>query len=363
MAKIMVIEDQTVLLEEILDFLRFEGHEAFGAVNGRIGIEQIQIHRPNLIISDIMMPEMDGYQVLEQLRNDPATATIPFLFLSAKAEYHDTRRGMRLGADDYLTKPFMRDDLITAINARLRHESMVKQHSDADMETLRQNLIHMLPHELRTPLVGILGYGEILALNAATLRPDELTAMGEDIIMAGQSLQRLTENYLYYAQLEIVCRDKQKMEHWQESRTDQIGSIIKLAVDELAVRYGRAADVVISTVECTAHIGAIDLKKLAYELVDNAFKFSQAGAQVTITSAYAQGTFSLCVEDQGRGMANTDTEHIGAYMQFGRDVHEQQGVGLGLAIVTRLMDVYGGSVSINSEPGRGACICVKLAAE
>jgi len=120
MPKILVIEDEPQMRKNILTILAMEGFDALGAENGRLGLEMIQTHQPDLILCDVMMPELDGYAVLKALRADPATAEIPFVFLTAKGERGDFRAGMNLGADDYLTKPVVLDDLLKAIHVRLK---------------------------------------------------------------------------------------------------------------------------------------------------------------------------------------------------------------------------------------------------
>jgi two-component system, NarL family, response regulator NreC len=126
MHKILVIEDSESLLEEIFDTLRFENFDVIGAENGLIGLRMAREYMPDLIVCDIMMPEMDGYEVLQELRSDLATAMIPFIFLTAKAERSDMRKGMELGADDYLTKPFANAELLATIRARLAKQIAIE---------------------------------------------------------------------------------------------------------------------------------------------------------------------------------------------------------------------------------------------
>jgi CheY-like chemotaxis protein len=115
MTKILVIEDEETVRENILELLDAEGFEAIAAENGRIGLNLAQQHRPDLILCDIRMPELDGYGVLSALRSEPETAGIPFLFLTAKAAKTDMNLGMELGASNYITKPFTLVELLTAI--------------------------------------------------------------------------------------------------------------------------------------------------------------------------------------------------------------------------------------------------------
>lgn len=127
MAKILVIEDDLTIRTALLKMLSAENHEAIAASEGQTGLSLAKGHRPDLILCDIMMPGCDGYEVLTQLQQDPATASIPFIFLTAKADRQDIRQGMAMGADDYLTKPFTRQELIEAIATRLNKRASITQ--------------------------------------------------------------------------------------------------------------------------------------------------------------------------------------------------------------------------------------------
>ncbi|MBD2303976.1 response regulator [Chroococcidiopsis sp. FACHB-1243] len=127
MTKILVIEDEQAVRENITELLATEGYEIVAAENGHVGITWAWEHKPDLILCDVMMPELDGYEVLKLLREEPTTALMPFIFLSAKADKTHLRQGMELGADDYLTKPFSKKDLLGAIAARLKKQTALRQ--------------------------------------------------------------------------------------------------------------------------------------------------------------------------------------------------------------------------------------------
>ena len=131
MKKVLIIEDEPEMRRNLLTILRLEKFEPLGAENGRAGVRLAKVEKPDLILCDVMMPELDGYGVLKALREDPATVTTPFIFLTAKGEKIDQRCGMDLGADDYLTKPVARADLLGAINARLRR---AEQHAQQEFK-------------------------------------------------------------------------------------------------------------------------------------------------------------------------------------------------------------------------------------
>jgi DNA-binding response OmpR family regulator len=119
MKRILVIEDNDGVREEIVDILRFEGFEVRDAENGRIGLEVVRSWAPDVVICDLMMPELDGYATLTEVRADPASSAVAFICLTARGEITDTRRAMDIGADGYVTKPFTVDDLIDAVHAAL----------------------------------------------------------------------------------------------------------------------------------------------------------------------------------------------------------------------------------------------------
>lgn len=117
--KILVIEDEPEMRRNLATILRMEDFQPFTAENGRVGLESVRANKPDVILCDVMMPELDGYGVIAALRADPETVGIPFIFLTAKGEKPDIRAGMNLGADDYLTKPVSKADLLAAIRSRL----------------------------------------------------------------------------------------------------------------------------------------------------------------------------------------------------------------------------------------------------
>lgn len=136
--KILVIEDDNDVRENTAEILELANYEVITAENGRRGVELARTHHPDLVLCDIMMPELDGYGVLHLLGRDPATAEIPFIFLSAKAERGDIRKGMELGADDYLTKPFEESELLNAIEGRLRRSDMFRKGFDQSLTGLNE---------------------------------------------------------------------------------------------------------------------------------------------------------------------------------------------------------------------------------
>ncbi len=152
MTKILVIEDEELLRVNTLQILEFEDFHAISAENGLIGVQLAQEQIPDLIICDVMMPKLDGYGVLVALRQNPATTAIPFIFTTAKASKEDLRRGMELGADDYLTKPFTADELLGAIATRLEKQVAITQRYTTELKQAEEKLNHLIHYDSLTNL-------------------------------------------------------------------------------------------------------------------------------------------------------------------------------------------------------------------
>src|SRR4051794_6389425 len=227
MKKILVIDDEEWLREMVQLALTTRGYEVIEARNGAIGIELAQKHLPDLILCDVNMEKVDGYLTLSSLRNVPATASIPFILMTGLADNAGMRHGMELGADDYLPKPFTIDALYGAVEARLKKVQAVRQEAEKKLADLRDNISLMLPHELRTPLNGILAYGEILAADASNLPASEVAEMGKVIHDSGKRLEHLIENFLIYAQLEIMGSDQHKIGALRAKGTATAGSLVE----------------------------------------------------------------------------------------------------------------------------------------
>jgi signal transduction histidine kinase len=267
---------------------------------------------------------------------------------------------MELGADDYLPKPFTIEGLYAAVEARLKKAQALRQEAEKKLSDLRDNLTLMLPHELRTPLNGILAYGEILAAEADTLPAREIAEMGQVIHDSGKRLERLVENFLIYAQIELLGADAQKISALRQKQTQSPARLIEEHAQGQARTAKRSDDLALDLADHPVPMSEGYLAKIVDELVQNAFKFSEAGKRVSVTLSASPTGVVLAVTDQGRGFSTEHITKVGAYMQFDRKIQEQQGLGLGLVIARRLTELHGGTLSIQSQRGGATAVTVKL---
>ncbi|HEY9871808.1 MAG TPA: response regulator [Candidatus Obscuribacterales bacterium] len=360
MSKILVIEDEEPVRANIVKLLTLEDFEAIGAENGAVGVQVAKEQMPDLIICDVMMPELDGYGVLNALQQDDVTATIPFIFLTAKAAKEDLRHGMELGASDYLNKPFTRNELLKVINTQLEKQAKFKKQSDQKLVELRDSITLSLPHQLRTPLNGILGFSEIMIDSADSMETAEIVEMAETIYKSAKDLDRLVQNFLLYAELEVIATEPEKLKTLRNSYSDFSAEVITEVAKQKTKEVGREADISLKLIDAPVQISETDLKKIVEELLDNAFKYSKSGTLVSVISSINQNTLVIEIINKGRGMTSEQIENIGAYMQFARKVYAQEGSGLGLFIAKRLAELHGGELYIESVPNEETTVRVAL---
>ncbi len=352
MKKVLVIEDEDAVLENIMEIIEELDYDVIGANNGIKGIELARKHLPDLIVCDIMMPELDGFGVLKALQDNESTSSVPFIFLTAKADKDDLREGMNLGADDYLTKPFTPDQLYKAIEVRMKKTDNLRKDSEKNLDELRQNLTTSLPHEFRTPLNGIMASSQFLIEYFDSLESEEVVQLHKNIYTSAQRLHRLILNYLFYADIEILSKDREQLEKLTGYVTSNPVDIITSAFEKEASEFERVDDLHYELDDTPVRIMQEHLLKICEELSNNAFKFSDKGTPLEITSSVEGNLYRLSIKDYGRGMSADQIRKIGAFVQFDRRVYEQQGPGLGLVSLKRIAEVYGGVFKIDSEFGK-----------
>jgi two-component system, sensor histidine kinase and response regulator len=358
--KILVIDDEEWLREMIRLAMSRRGYEVIEANNGHQGIELARAELPDLILCDVNMGKVDGYLTLAALRTEAPTAAIPFILMTGMADNAGMRHGMELGADDYLPKPFTTEVLFAAVEARLKKSQTVRDEAERKLAHLRDNISVMMPHEMRTPLNGIISNAELLATSAATLKPGEVAEMGQEILKSSQRLERLIENFLIYAQLELIAADPKNVSALRIGKTDRPAAVIRNIAEAQAGHAARPNDLNLELVDVTLPMSEEYFGRIVSELVQNAFKFSEAETPVVIRLTESFNGMELSVTDQGKGFSTEQIRRIGAYVQFDRKLTEQQGLGLGLVIAKRLAELHGGSLSIEGRKGSGTTVTIRL---
>ncbi|HPI20078.1 MAG TPA: sensor histidine kinase, partial [Candidatus Kapabacteria bacterium] len=219
------------------------------------------------------------------------------------------------------------------------------------LENLKQNLIMTIPHEVRTPINAILGFSDYLinySPSTQTSEWDDIIDILIDIKKSANRLKRFFENYIYYAQLVLISSNINEIKNIQNKKTYTVEPIIYDIALNAAQKYFRKDDVIVNIVDSAIIVSEEYFTKVIEELVDNAFKFSDTGSKVEISSHIDNNIYVLSIKDYGRGMSNEEIDGIDTYIQFDRNIYEQQGSGLGLSIVRRIIDLYNANFNVKS---------------
>lgn len=348
MKTILLLDDDENILSTFSMALRHHGYNVIEASSGDVGIELAQKHLPDLILSDISMPGADGQTVLQAIRQHPELSSKQVVLMTGQTHMVTPRRGMELGADDFLVKPVSLGDLLRCVEARLKRAQVHWRVEDQMLTRLRSTLHSTLPHELFTPLGGIIGLADVLLGDLTNLTPDEVKDLLKDIHHSAVTLHRTLRNYLMILDLEDLSKDAPITT--EKLSAPLVKENLLWGIQAAVQRNGREADVSSDLHECSLIATPGDVNLIAEELVDNACKFSRKGALIKV---HFSSEAVLTVVDSGRGMTPQEIEQVGSFQQFDRKKHEQQGLGLGLALIQKLVAKCGAKLSIVSQPSQG----------
>ncbi len=357
---VMIIDDSADIRMIINETLNLYGFATVVASDGLTGLKLAAEHLPDLIICDINMPVMDGFQTLEAMRAQELTSTIPFVFLSGATDRINVRKGMELGADDYLTRPFSPKELTAAVNARLDKHARLQTVSERKLEELRGNITLALPHELRTPLNGIMGLAHMMMEDYQTMPPDEVLESSRFIYDSACRLHRLIENFLVYSQIELLASEGKGIDLPGTISPVAVASVIPEVTRRIAARHRREGDLLLKLEPASVLVPEENFTKIVEELTDNAFKFSEPGKPVLVATTAEGGRFELIIADKGRGLSSDLVARIGPHIQFERRTFEQQGAGLGLFIAKRLTELLGGQILFEGVPSQGTSVKLRF---
>jgi two-component system, sensor histidine kinase and response regulator len=360
---ILVVDDEPAVLELLQELLELGGYRVETAGTGREGLTVLERVDPQLIVSDISMPEMDGYQFYTEVRARPRWIGLPFIFLTGRDAKVEVREGKKLGVDEYLTKPVQEEDLLVAVRSRLDRRAQLEAAQVGQVERLKRTILATLNHEFRTPLTWLVGYGELLRESGPEVSPEKLKVFVEGILAGTERLQRLVEDLVLLVDLHSDAA-RQTFERHRRVMT----SIPALLQEVVSREQARAAArkvrlVVVVPEELPAVMGTPELLAHAVSrLLDNGIKFSKSGGgDVTLVAQGIGARLLIQVKDQGIGIPADERDRITElFHQVGRAINEQQGWGTGLTIVRGVVRLHGGTLGVASEVGRGSTFTIQL---
>ncbi len=362
LTRILVIDDEAEFTTMVAGMLAHAGYEILEANGGAVGIQLALTYQPDVILCDVMMHDMNGFEVLERLHFYPPLRTVPFIFLTAMHERIYQRKGMSLGADDYLTKPFTRDELLKTIEVRLRKQEAFADRAESRLEDTKRNLVKLVAHELRTPLVPLKLVSDVISMQLGTVPPDQLESFLDIVTTSTRRMSHLVQQAVFITEIQSgtlsydsIQEDKAPAVIW-----DVLMSAVDLARDfatrseEVPVRF-KVYDQY-RKINCVS----FPLQHALAEIITNAINFS-GESEIVISQWFERGECWITIMDQGPGMSPEMIDHaFQAFGQINRDEQEQQGIGLGLSLANQIIHMHGGEVEMYSVQGEGTQVSIIL---
>lgn len=368
MTKILVIEDEQDIREEVMDWLMFEGYDVQGAANGRIGLQTAYAYVPDLILCDIAMPEMDGHGVLIEVRSSDKLRNTPFIFLTADADRDSVRKGMEMGADDYITKPFTHAEVLSAVRTRMARKAAeageIQERMDVlnrafeeerEKRLLKTRLVAMFSHDFRNPLSTVLSSMSIIRKYEERLTPEQKQQHFQRIESSVHLLVQMLDDMLVVAELESGHLTFSPEEH-------DVVQFVENMVDEFRM-IDQQAHVLTFHVDDHPGMVSVDIKlirQILSNLLANALKYSPAGVEIGVHVGQQNENIRLIVEDHGIGIPADSLDHLFETFHRGNNVGAIKGTGLGLSIVKSCIDQYQGHIYVESRENEGTRITVDL---
>lgn len=363
---ILFVDDNQALQRSVERLLRVEGFQVILADDGTAALNILNKEGvPDLIISDVAMPNMDGFELFEEVRQRAEWLNVPFIFLTARDQMKDLRQGYELGADDYLIKPFEQERLLLVIRSKLKRRAELQEHlnvQQAAIDAAKRELSMMVAHELRTPLVSITMVTDILSREFDRMEVNQAKEMVEMMHSGSVRLNRLVEQMVMYVQLTSGALLTAIQSHLRPSymREAVIGAVdrarqFSYRQQDIPLRYDEHDP----DAQIMGDLAA--LKHALAELLSNAMAFSTPKNEIEVVQWSADHRVWLTITDQGPGI---EPEHLARvfepFYQANRTHYEQQGIGIGLALSQGIIQVHGGTLELKSRVGVGTRAIVSL---
>jgi len=356
---IMLVDDEQTNIDLFATILEDAGYRTIGATTADGALKLLESNKPDLIISDISMPEMSGFEFYEKVQKIPELRTVPFIFLTALSDRRHMIEGKELGVDDYLTKPVDIDELVTTVRGKLRRAASLRSAMQDEFETLKSQILATLSHELNTPLTSIIGFSEIISSDASKITTEELKEFAELIHHGGDRLKNLVDDFL-----EAVQIDSGQIESYYKSNKGEfsLSNVLKSLYDEyypLAVQNSLKLEFAIS--DDLIGFGSETLTRdMLGRIISNAIKFTSSGV-ISIEAKRENDCTRIVIQDTGVGIPESEIDRVfEKFYQVEKERQQQQGAGLGLYIAKKIAEISNFKFTLKSTVNVGTTVIVEI---
>ena len=370
-ATILVVDDDQRNVRLVESILNGHGYTVLCALDGEEALRVVESRRPDLLLLDVMMPQMSGFELCRLLRARPETQLLPIVMVTALNAIEDKVQGLELGADDFLTKPINRQELIAKVRSILRvrclQEEVERQRKALEaanrelltIQRFKESMSQMVVHDLKNPLAGIMGNIQLIQMQSTQLPPARLGELLQRSLDSARQMARMIQNILEVAKLE-----EQKMPLRRESL--EIEALVREQAAELMSLSAR--DAVRLETRVAPGLPALEadrnlVGRILGNLLSNAFKHTPSGGRIMLEARAEGDDIVLSVSDTGEGIPEGLLPHIfdkfvaGDGNGHGRSTYDS---GLGLTFCRLAVECHGGRIAVKSRPGEGTVVTVTL---
>ncbi|MEB3282798.1 MAG: hybrid sensor histidine kinase/response regulator [Lyngbya sp.] len=366
---ILIVDDQLDNLTLLANILTEAKYNVRRVKSGTLALNLAKSQqKPALILLDILMPELDGYQVCRQLKSDENTRDIPIIFLTALDEIKHQSRGFELGGADYITKPFNSQEVLIRVRHQLNLQKLQKQRileaelrqnliKEQEVNQFKSQIIQTISHEYRTPLAVILNSSELIEYRLRDRINPALKQHFDRIKLMIDRLVSLINDVLLINQIKSLNFElNPKPFNPVKSCEDLIQCLQNFQEAEGRIRFSFSENLSQETI----HFDPFIFQPILEHLLKNALNFSTVDAGVSLQLIREENQLIIEVEDRGIGIPLENQDRIFEVFYRGSNVETRSGVGLGLAIVKKCVDLCQGEIHFRSQVGQGTCFTVKL---
>jgi len=358
---ILVVDDNPDVTYFVSAILRKYGYDTMVADSGPAALSLMEQRRPDLVLCDIMMPDMDGFQVFRRVRSDHRWRTIPFAFLTALSDPDTRLSSVELGAEAFIAKPFTQKELLSVISGLLRRAQELQTHAASELESVKSQLLFMITHELNTPLSVIRMLTDSMHSNLDRIGQDQVSEYVDLLARSTGDLSYIVESMLLALQIDSG-RARELYASW--AAPHQLHAIIEVALEK-SIPKAEERTVSIDIVGLDADLWVYghkeQLLQIFRRILDNAISFSPKGGTVSVSLVQDDDRVNITFTDRGPGMTPDEVKAaFDRLSQINRAQQEQQGIGLSLNLVRSLVEIHGGEISVESTPGKGSSFTVSL---
>ncbi len=371
-AVVLIVDDNPRNLSVLFDALADYGMEMLAATSGAEAFKRLELVTPDLILLDVLMPDMDGFEVCQKLKADAKTAAIPIIFMTALSDTENLVKGFSLGAVDYITKPVRHDEALMRIKTHLtlqklrrnleeKNRELWNKNQELDQAVIRERELNQLKtrfisvasHEFRTPLSAILLLSEIIESFGQTLSPEQRKAKFDQIRYSIRQMTMLLDDVLALSRTELGSIP------FQRQPVDLIAYFIEaLRQFDEAWTAGHIIRFIRPDTPVVAQIDPNLFSHILSNLVSNAIKYSPAQSEIIVELTQTEAEVTIRVIDQGIGIPAADLPNLFTAFHRAGNVSGIKGTGLGLSIVKQFVDLHKGSIAVQSSLENGTTFTV-----